>query len=287
MADHPDYLRRKRSRVVSAPFDPLDIQIDNRPMLRQLFDGKLFCLIATLSCAVGCRMVPPPTQNPMPTQSLAMDPGALTSTLVVFLPGRGGSMNDFEREGLAKIMRSAGVRADAISADAHLGYYFERTITDRLMTDVIQPARARGYRRIVLVGLSLGGLGSLLSERDHPGAVDAIVLLSPYLGERAAFVQTITAAGGPAQWAVGRPARTGVVDEEVWTFLGLKSSALPPTWLLYGRGDRFAPGQHLLSTLLPPDHVILIEGGHNWKTWRKLWKIICERPDLFAAEKSR
>ena len=73
-------------------------------------------------------------------------------------------------------LRESGARVDSIAVDAHLGYYFQRTVIARLQADVLQPARQQGYRRIVLVGVSLGGLGALLCERDLPGSVDALVL---------------------------------------------------------------------------------------------------------------
>lgn len=194
-------------------------------------------------------------------------------------------MADFAGKGFDSIMRQAGVHADVVAVDAHLGYYYRRTIIERLTTDVLVPARQRGYRRIVLVGISLGGLGALLNEREHPGAVDAVVLLSPYLGDRQALFRQIVAAGGPAAWAAGRPARTGEVDEQLWTFLGLHVADLPPTWLLYGHADPLSQGHQLLAPMLPATRVTAVAGAHDWPTWRALWRIVCEQSEVFAAEK--
>lgn len=234
----------------------------------------------------GCSAFLRSTPAPIPTRQTSLSAAAPSSTLVVFLPGRGGSMDDFEREGIVTILRDAGVRADTVAVDAHLGYYFDRTIIERLQNDVLIPARKRGYKRIVLVGVSLGGLGSLLNERDHPGSVDALVLLGPYLGSKTSLFEKIATAGGPQRWADKREPLSGGVEEQLWTFLGSKSSMLPPTWLLYGDADRLGTGHRLLAGLLPSDKVFIGDGGHDWPTWRALWKNACMNSALFHEEKS-
>ena len=189
-------------------------------------------------------------------------------------------MNDFEQQSFIEIMRAAGLRADTVAVDAHLGYYYNRTAIERLHADVILPARAKGYKRIVLVGISLGGVGALLHERDYPGFVDGIVVLSPYLGRDGKFFEQIRAAGGPASWATSRDLKAGEVEEQLWTFLGQRFQTLPSTWLLYGRSDGLAPGHKLLAAMLASDHVKLVDGDHDWPTWRKLWTEACHDPEL-------
>jgi hypothetical protein len=235
----------------------------------------------------GCSVFLRETPVPIPTKSTQMSAAGRASTLVVFLPGRRDSMADFEREGFVATLRESGAQADSITVDAHFGYYFKRTVIERLQADVLQPAREQGYSRIVLVGVSLGGLGALLCERDVPGSVDALVVLAPYLGKDARFFERIVAAGGPAAWAAGRDPRAGGVEEQVWTFLGMRSEMLPPTWLLFGQGDSLAPGHRLFGEILPAGRVATIEGGHDWPTWRALWRDVCFQSDLFRTEKTR
>lgn len=235
----------------------------------------------------GCSAFLRDTATPIPTRATRMSPTVRATTLVVFLPGRGGAMEDFDRHGIIAVLREAGVNADTIAVDSHLGYYFKRTVIERLRADVLLPAREQGYRRIVLVGVSLGGLGALLNEREHAGAVEAIVLLAPYLGEKAGLFERIRAAGGPGEWAAGRDPQAGGVEEMIWTFLGRQAGALPPTWLLYGQNDSLAPGHQLLATLLPPARVLAVAGVHDWPTWRTLWRELCLHSDLFTMEKSR
>jgi pimeloyl-ACP methyl ester carboxylesterase len=225
------------------------------------------------------------TPTPIPTRAERVSEAEATAdTLVVFMPGRGGSMNDFEQQGFIEIMRGAGLRADTVAVDAHLGYYFNRSVTQRLQADVILPARAKGYRRIVLVGVSLGGVGALLHERDYPGFVDGIVLLAPYLGREGKLFGQIRAAGGPVAWAAGRDLKAGEVEEQLWSFLGQRVQTLPATWLFYGRSDDLAPGHQLFATLLPPSRAKSAEGDHDWPTWRTLWTAACRDGELFKAK---
>ncbi len=244
--------------------------------------GVVLVMVMLSGCSLGIRSTP----TPIPT---LLRPVALTGrseTLVVCLPGRGDSMAEYEREGIVSILRESSVRADAVIVDAHLAYYYNRTVVDRLRTDVLLPARQQGYSRIVLVGVSLGSLGGLLSERDNPGLIDALVLLGPYLGEDNRLFDQIVSAGGPRAWAAARDPRTGKVEEQLWTFLGTKTAALPVTWLLSGRADKYGRGQRLFAGLLPATRIITVEGGHDWPTWRGLWRDFCLHSELFNSERA-
>jgi pimeloyl-ACP methyl ester carboxylesterase len=249
-------------------------------------------LLSTVSLAVGlaaltgCTWLLRGTPIPIPTLPRPLSTTGRTDTLVVFLPGSGDTMADYERQGMVTALREAGVKTDAVIVDAHLGYYYKRTVVERLRADVLLPARQRGYHRIVVVGVSLGGLGGLLCERDFPGSIDALVLLGPYLGEDNALFDRVDRAGGPKAWATGREPQTGKVDEQLWAFLGTKSAALPPTWLLRGENDKYARGQRLLAGLLPATRVTTIAGGHDWTTWRALWHEVCFQSEVFRSERS-
>lgn len=199
-------------------------------------------------------------------------PGAGTAggDLVVFLPGRGDRAEDFEERGFLGAAREAGLEADVLAVDAHLAYYYKRVITQRLWEDVVLPARAHGYRRVFVVGISLGGLGAITLAQEHPDAVAGLFVLAPYLGEPE-LAREIEAAGGLARWRGEASARD---FRGVWGFLRgyAAGEARPPLWLAYGESDRYAYGHRLLAAALPKERVLVTAGGHDWKAWDRLWR---------------
>lgn len=243
-------------------------------------------LIAGMGATMGCTYLPRASVRPIPT--VASTTERSNSTLVVYLPGRWDRIGDFERRGMREEMTRAGVRADWIAVDAHMGYYLDRSVVDAVRDEVLKPARARGYRRIVVVGVSLGGLGALLCEREQAGLMDGLVLIAPYLGNSGEMFADIAREGGPAAWAASASSQDrsrSDVAGDVWSFIGTRQKTLPPIWLVWGEEDPLAIGHRLLAPLLLPSRVSRIEGGHNWTTWQVLWRDLCENSDLFTEEK--
>jgi len=227
----------------------------------------------------ACHPVPPATV-PMRTVRWEL-PGSDRSCLVVLLHGRGDRPEDFARHGFLARLRERGARCDAVAADAHLGYFQDRSVGRRLEEDVVAPARAAGYRQIWMVGISLGGLAALVHEREHPGEVAGMVLLAPYLGEGPA-IDEVAAAGGAARWT---PPASFAADDFVrplWAYLKA-AYATPgprrpaPLYLGLGRSDRFGAAQRLLAALLPPERVTIVPGGHRWGPWEELWRRFLDR----------
>ena len=226
----------------------------------------------------------PAATTPIETLRREYDgPAAAHRILIVYLPGSGDQLTAFEENGLLRSLREKDVPADVISVYAHLGYYLAGSVPARLEEDVVKPARAAGYRQIWFVGNSLGAYGSLSYARAHPGEIAGLVLLGPYLGERSVF-EEIERAGGLRKWdpgAIEKKSREG--DERLlwqWFRDGGLTGGLPPTYLGYGRHDRFAYAQQELASLLPRERVIVIDGGHDWPTWKKAWDQFLERDIL-------
>ncbi|RYZ12151.1 MAG: alpha/beta hydrolase [Comamonadaceae bacterium] len=202
-------------------------------------------------------------------------------TLVVMLPGAYSESSEFVTEGFVPALRERRIAADVLRVEAHLGYYNRRSIVDRLEADVFEPARrpGSGYRSVWVVGISIGGFGALLHEAQHPGRVDGIVLIAPYLGQRLLSTD-ISVAGGLARW---NPPMAGTPLEEaesgVWRWLQAQgvppaAAGLPPrvpVYLGYGLDDRFAFSHRLLADALPAQRVFTTPGGHDWPEWRRLW----------------
>lgn len=189
-------------------------------------------------------------------------------TLVVLLPGIYDTAGDFEQHGLIQAVKDRRINVDLIAVDAHYGYYATGNVIERLHADVITPALQRGYRNIWLVGVSLGGFGSLLYSKAHPEVVRGVLLISPFLGRPAQSID-------PAEW-LGE--RNG--EESVWTWLSnypTNENTLPRVFLAYGKEDKFAETNERLAKLLPPENVLRLSGGHDWRTWKVLWEQMLDR----------
>ena len=154
-------------------------------------------LIAPLLLA-GCALWRPAV---VPMRTL-LEPARCTApadTLLVMLPGSYSLPEEFQSEGFVKIARAQHLAADLRLVDAHVRYYQNRSVIDRLAEDVIRPARAQGYRQIWLVGISIGAVGAMLYADAHPDDVDGVVLIAPYLGTQLT-ADEIKRAGGLARW---------------------------------------------------------------------------------------
>lgn len=191
--------------------------------------------------------------------------------LLVLLPGANMSPAEMQAEGMVEALRRRQLAVDVVIAGAGLEYVYDGSILERLRDDVIAPYRARGYRRLWLAGISLGGYVAMGYALRNPGQVEGIVALAPYLGRRT-LVQEVADAGGARRWQAGaQPRGSDDVDHALWQWLVTRPAGAPALHLGYGRDDRFAQGHALLAALLPPAQVQTVPGGHDWPPWRRLW----------------
>lgn len=264
------------------------VKLFSRSLKSALFLGLVF--------VAGCLQ---PITVPMETIRYDAPAGQAHRLLFVFLPGNGDPITVFRKEGLVEAVRRRGLPADMVAVNAHIGYYENGTVLTRLKEDVIGPAKAKGYEQIWLVGNSLGGYGSLSYAREYPDDVTGVVLLGPFLG-REKSVDEIKRAGGILQWT---PAEIKLKTEDEWDkylWLWIKDRVQqeklrlsagecvqkecnPKVYLGYGRRDRFSYGQELLASLLSREQVIVIDGGHDWTTWTRLWNLFLDR-NIFSVK---
>ncbi len=232
-------------------------------------------LVCMLSACAG------ELQTPIPTAAhpAAQEPAR---ALVIMLPGAGDRVGTFAEHGFVALMRDSGMSVDMLEVDAHYGYYRSRTLLDRMEQDVLAPNRDK-YDEIWVVGISMGGIGALLTAWTYPEDIDGLILVAPYLGRRKTLRQ-IGEAGGLAAWQP--PAQVDdddAWDVEVWRMLKQISEAeaagKPELYLLYGEDDFGIRAHDLLAAAIPPDRVRTGPGGHAWTTWTALWTALMqERP---------
>ncbi|MDP3153332.1 MAG: alpha/beta hydrolase-fold protein [Archangium sp.] len=226
--------------------------------------------LALLLCCSGCAVFMP---APTPMTSLRDElPGGDAKCLVVFLPGAGDKASDFVKYGFIEALRQKSLSVDVVAADATLGYYMRGLFPERVHADVVAPARAKGYQQTWVMGMSMGGMGTLLYSREHAADVNGVLLLAPFLGDRS-LSEEIRAAGGLAAWQAPAkgPITSDTYQREVWRWLqGVTANKEPGPNLYLGWGteDRLGESASLLAAALPEGHVFKVPGGHKWTSWK-------------------
>ena len=124
-------------------------------------------------------------------------------------------------------MRQRQLPVDLLLLDAHTGYYTSQQIVDRLLNEVVRPAREQGYARVWLVGISLGGYGSLLFTREHGDLIDGAFVMAAFLGRRD-LPAAIGQAGGLRAWD-GQLDGADVHDLALWRWLRERANRPAPT----------------------------------------------------------
>lgn len=194
-------------------------------------------------------------------------PARAAETLLILLPGAYDTPQELVHQGFAQAVQQRQLPVDLCLVDAHTGYYTGRDIVASLHRHVVRPARAQGYRRVWLSGISLGGYGALLFARQHASLIDGVFVMAAFLGRRD-LPAAIAAGGGLLAWD-GELAGADTEDLALWRWL--RQHGGPPLWLGYGEDDRFAMSNRLLAAALPPARVLRTPGGHDWAAWRRLW----------------
>lgn len=244
------------------------------------------CLPLT-GCLPGTR-----ADQPIPTLHLPAVSQAASKRLVVVLPGRADDLASLRRSGVADAIRRAWPDTDVTFAELRLGDYRRGDAPERLHRDVMLPAQAAGYREIWLAGASLGGMGTLMYDRLHPGSTTGLILLAPYLGE-GAVPDSVAAAGGLSRWT--SPDTAGLPERDAWQYdlwrhlhaISADPAAAGRVWLAYGREDRLRPSIELFAPALPAGHVLLRDGGHRWQVWTPAIEALLRRIDAGHGDAGR
>jgi len=204
--------------------------------------------------------------------------------LVLLLPGAGDHASTFREEGFVAAIQGSGASVDIVAADATLGYYLKGRAAGSIEADVAAPARARGYEKVWVIGISMGGFGAFHYTQQFSSHVDGVAAFAPYLGARA-IGREIDAAGGLARLTPDPPAALTKKNyqRQLWSWLHrvtITKQPGPSIYLGYGADDRLAPQNALLAAALPADHVFHAKGGHDWPVWRGLLQQFLTRSDF-------
>ncbi|HMD72628.1 MAG TPA: alpha/beta fold hydrolase [Steroidobacteraceae bacterium] len=204
--------------------------------------------------------------------------GAVARTHLVLLPGAYQAPEDVLKADFPGALRQREIDADLSCVDVEPESLTDRGVLRRLRDEIVGPSRALGYAEIWLVGISLGGRLALDYLSSYPQAVDGICLLAPYVGNRIVAGE-IARAGGLAAWLPGELAPD---DDErrIWAFIKALPESPLRVYLGFGREDRFAESQALMAAALPPAACTIIDGAHDWGTWRRLWEVFLESGEV-------
>jgi pimeloyl-ACP methyl ester carboxylesterase len=226
--------------------------------------GASTALLASALCS-GCAL-----QSPRDPALHTLKLGDRSDTLVVMLPGIKDRAEQFLIEGFVG-GEGPPESFDVVVVEPQFSDYLSGSIVERLRTDVIAPARAQGYADIWLLGVSIGGFGSLLYAGEFPADIRGVVLLAPYLGGRR-LPRAIEAAGGLEEWRAAAGLSPFV---DGWVALQTLTQRPDPTIVLgFGGGDPLAETYAPLLATLPRSQIYTVDGGHEWTTWAPLWNEI-------------
>lgn len=192
--------------------------------------------------------------------------------LIIFIPGLYDSVDKFKKESFFHYARQAGVEADMVAISINVGHLSERVMVRRIRKDVFRIIRNDGYKNIWIVGLSLGGLSSLVYLQHHEKDLCGVVVLAPFLADDR-LIKEVKKFNGIKKWVPAAEKIKDSIDDQInslWTWLTIKND-FSNIYLGYGKQDRYIVGSHLLEAFLDESHVVAVDGEHDWATGRKIW----------------
>lgn len=201
--------------------------------------------------------------------------------LLLMLPGAKNTPQQLVENGFIRALRERNFPVDVLALDAHVDLYLDRDDIERLLHHALDEIRAQGYRRIWLLGISLGGSGAMICATQRTPEIEGVILLAPFLGTRG-LIAEVEAAGGLHHWQAGE---IGSRDHERALIEQIQRSPLdsqefPTICLGYGSEDRYRGASILLSERLPQHRVTVMSGGHDWETWIALWHALLNKQTL-------
>ena len=228
-------------------------------------------LCATAVALGGCFPVGNP-KEPIPTIAVpAVEPTPHPPLLVV-LPGVGSDAQTLKDRDVHGAIHRAWPQADVLLTSATIAYYARRVLVQRVEQDVLAPARQQGYKEIWLAGASIGGMGAIMYERQHPHQVNGLLLFAPWLGSDK-LLEEIRNAGGVKRWEPGAvPAEINDdnFEREMWRVIkgwSQNPAEAKRIWLVCGSDDKLIEANRMAAEALPKSQYLEVDGAHDWDTW--------------------
>lgn len=165
------------------------------------------------ACLSSCAFMNAPV--PMPSVKDSLSTGQ-ARCLFIFLPGAGDEAGHFVKHGFFESVRTRGLSADLVAANSTMGYYNTGVMPLRVHEDVVKPALTQPYEQTWVVGMSMGGMGTLLYTHEHEQLITGLFALAPFLGNGVA--QEVKAAGGLRSWKAPEkvdPMTSGTYQKEI------------------------------------------------------------------------
>ena len=236
-------------------------------------------LLSLVVLVAGCYLLQS-ASRPIPAQAFPAPAGA--DGLVVMLPGFADGPRDFVEQGFVDAVRAANPGYDVLAVNAHWGYYRDYSVVERLREDVLEPARER-YRRIWLVGISMGGFGAAAYAQTYPQHVDGLILLAPFMGSET-VVEDVLATDRLADWR--SPVLASIADRkerrfyELWQFYreyAVAPRREPLLYIGFGAEDHLRPPNQRVAEVLDDERSLMLPGGHKWTVWKPLFDELSKR----------
>lgn len=200
-------------------------------------------------------------------------PGAAEERiLLLMLPGAKNTPRQLVEHGFIRALRERDLPVDVLALHAHADLYLDGEV-DALLREAFRQIAVQGYKRIWLLGISLGGSGAMMGVVKGMAPIEGVFLIAPFLGTRG-IIAEVRKAGGLPHWDAGEIAPR---DHERRLLHHLRHAvqarALPQIHLGFGSEDHYRGASDLLAAHLPPQRVTVLPGGHDWETWGGLWRL--------------
>ncbi len=207
--------------------------------------------------------------------------------LLIMLPGARNTPRHLSENGFVQALRERNLPVDVLALDAHADLYLDRADIEQLLHQTLDAAPIHGYRRIWLLGISLGGSGAMICATQRTAEIEGLFLLAPFLGTRG-IVAEVEAAGGLTGWW---PGEIGNRDYERALLERIRCSPIgseefPVVYLGFGQDDRYRGASMLLLKRISPQFVVTRTGGHDWETWTALWNMMLDKKPFVVSSKA-